>query len=325
MDWDSIQVAVNLILQGLGGWLEVPMNFFSFLGREEFFLFIMPALYWCISPALGIRTALALLFSSALNAALKIIFHQPRPYWLDPRIEALSAETSFGLPSNHAQNAVVIWGQLGKASRKSWFMILAAVLIFFIGVSRLYLGVHFLGDVLGGWVFGGIFLILLIRLDHPMTTWLSRQPFRVLLACSALGSLVVVLLVVVPGVVFRSWPIPQVWLENALAAIPQEPIAPYSLDPAFTLGGTWLGMFSGAAWLFRKGGGYQAKGTPLQRILRYLIGLAGVFVLWYGLGQLFPRTPDLTGYLLRYGRYALIGLWIALLAPLLFRRLRLCA
>jgi membrane-associated phospholipid phosphatase len=325
MDWNSLQIVVNLVLQGLGRWLEVPMNLFSFLGKEEFFLFIMPALYWCISPALGIRTAFALLFSSSLNAALKISFHQPRPYWLDPRVQALSAETSYGLPSNHAQNAVIIWGLLAKASRKTWFVILAVLLMFFIGFSRLYLGVHFLGDVLTGWILGGLLLVLFIRLDRPVSNWLTRQPLTVLLLGSALGSLVIVLIVLIPGIVFQNWPIPQGWLDNSLAAIPQEPITPFSLDSAFTLGGTWLGMFSGAAWLFRKGGGLQASGTPLQRILRYAIGLAGVLVLWYGLGQLFPRSADLAGYLLRYARYTLIGLWIALFAPLLFRRFRLCA
>jgi membrane-associated phospholipid phosphatase len=307
----------------MGRWLELPMRFFTFLGQEEFFLFIMPALYWCVSPSLGLRTALALLSSSALNCALKISFHQPRPYWIEPRVQALGAETSFGLPSNHAQNAAVIWGLLVRAWRKPWLTLVAVLLAFFIGFSRLYLGMHFLGDVLVGWLIGGLYLLLFIRLDRPVSDWLARQSLSRLLIAAALTSLVIVLLAVIPGLALQSFPIPAEWAANALAATPDDPIAPLSLDPGFTLGGVCLGKFAGAALMFRKAGGFQAGGSPLKRFLRYLIGLAGVLLLWYGLGAIFPRTADLAGYLLRYLRYALIGLWIAFLAPLLFRRLRL--
>lgn len=43
-----------LYLQGLGGWLLKPMKFFSLLGYEEFFLFVAPAVYWCVDAGLGL-------------------------------------------------------------------------------------------------------------------------------------------------------------------------------------------------------------------------------------------------------------------------------
>jgi hypothetical protein len=60
-----------------------------------------------------------------------------------------------------------------------------------------------------------------------------------------------------------------------------------------------------------------------QRLLRYPIGLVGVLIFWYGLGLVFPRGDDWLAYTLRYIRYALIGVWITALAPLLFMRLGL--
>jgi hypothetical protein len=120
-----------------------------------------------------------------------------------------------------------------------------------------------------------------------------------------------------------AWQPPAEWASNALAATPGNPINPRNLDDAFTLSGIWLGFSCGAAWLFRKGGGYSAAGTPTQRLLRYLVGLIGVLVLWYGLRVIFPRQADLVSYLLRFVRYTLVGLWITALAPLAFRRLGL--
>jgi hypothetical protein len=101
-----------------------------------------------------------------------------------------------------------------------------------------------------------------------------------------------------------------------------EVIDPINLEGAFTLGGTWLGLLGGAAWLVRRRGGLvSTAGTPLQLGLRYLLGLVGVLVLWFGLGQVFPRGADWASYALRYFRYVLIGAWISAVAPLLFVRL----
>jgi membrane-associated phospholipid phosphatase len=325
MDWNSLQIVVNILLQQLVPWLNLPMKFFTFLGTEEFFLLVMPALYWCYSPTLGIRTALVLLFSNSFNASLKMLFHAPRPYWINPHIKALATEISFGLPSNHAQTAAALWGYLGVSIRKARYWVPAVLVAFFIGFSRLYLGVHFLGDVLLGWAIGGVFCLILIRLDRPVSAWLSRQSLRALLAWSALSSLALVLLVVVPGETLKTWPLPPAWLANASAAAPMVTLTPYSVEGGFSLGGVWFGMMTGAAWLTRRGGGFQVDGTALQRLQRYLIGLTGVMLLWFGLGQLFPRSPDWIGFSLRFIRYALLGLWISCLAPLFFRRLRLYA
>ena len=115
--------------QGLGAWLIAPMQLFTFLGREEFYLLLLPILYWCVSATLGLRVGMILLLSAGLNDLLKMAFALPRPYWVDPTVRALSPETSFGIPSGHAQNAVAVWGVIastrnsGKADRSSRTMI----------------------------------------------------------------------------------------------------------------------------------------------------------------------------------------------------------
>jgi membrane-associated phospholipid phosphatase len=56
---------------------------------------------------------------------------------------------------------VTVWGLVaaGVNKRWRWSWILAVVLAFFIGFSRLYLGVHFVYDVIAGWVIGSLMLM----------------------------------------------------------------------------------------------------------------------------------------------------------------------
>jgi hypothetical protein len=61
----------------------------------------------------------------------------------------------------------------------------------------------------------------------------------------------------------------------------------------------------------------------VKRALRYIIGLAGVVILWMGLGAAFPRNEEIVSYSLRYFRYALVGFWVSGGAPWLFFRFKL--
>jgi hypothetical protein len=114
-------------------------------------------------------------------------------------------------------------------------------------------------------------------------------------------------------------------MQNALAADPDIKPEPTNISSAFTHAGTWLGMLAGAAWIHYRKGGFSASGTPTQRILRYLIGIVGVAIFWYGLGVVFPREATLVSYALRFFRYTLVGLWVSALGPLLFTRLGLAS
>ncbi|MBK9603359.1 MAG: hypothetical protein IPO36_16190 [Anaerolineales bacterium] len=49
-------IAFIIALQSLGDWLIAPMQFFSYLGNEEFFLLVLPLLYWSVDSALGLRS-----------------------------------------------------------------------------------------------------------------------------------------------------------------------------------------------------------------------------------------------------------------------------
>src|SRR3990170_4527003 len=169
-------------------WTQLAQAF-SFIGTEYFFLLVMPAILWCYDAPLGVRAGLALMTSATVNGILKLAFHMPRPPWIDARVHPLAEETSYGLPSGHAQNSLVLWGYLAYRLRRWWTTFGAVVLILGISFSRIYLGVHFPTDVLGGWIAGAILLTLSVWLEGPVARWLTPRPLTVRLLVVALASI----------------------------------------------------------------------------------------------------------------------------------------
>ena len=51
----NLDLSWVIAFQSLGNWLILPMRFFSFLGTEEFYILILPILYWCLDVQLGIQ------------------------------------------------------------------------------------------------------------------------------------------------------------------------------------------------------------------------------------------------------------------------------
>jgi membrane-associated phospholipid phosphatase len=307
-------------LQGLGGWLAAPMQFFSFLGTEQFFLVILPALYWCVNASVGLQVGAILLLSASVNDAFKLAFHGPRPYWYTAQVKTYVTETSFGVPSGHAQIATGVWGVMAAALKRGWAWLAAGIIVFLIGLSRLYLAVHFPHDVLIGWIIGGLLLWLLLRFWEPtMTRFKKLTPGRQALA-AFLASLVVILIELVPylGLKFSGWQPPQAWAGYAGQAV--------TLSGAFTAAGVFFGLFSGLGWLSRLGG-FSTGGPLWKRLLRYLLGLVGLLVFYLGLDLLFgllvPDGEAVLPFALRYVRYALVGAWVSLGAPWVFVRLGL--
>lgn len=322
MQTDLMDLGIKLIimLQNLGAWLEAPMKFFSFLGQEEFFLFIMPVLYWSIDASLGLRIGLMLMFSNAVNSALKLAFHSPRPFYYTDEVRALAVETSFGIPSGHAQNAAAMWGLLAASLKKRWVTALMVLLIFLIGLSRLYLGVHFPTDVLVGWAIGGLLVWAFVRFEEPVKSWLKSRPLSAQSGAIFTVSGLMILAVVLIRMSLGAWTVPQVWLNNAAQAFPTGPAPdPLNLEGIFTVSGAFFGLALGAAYLYSRHG-FHTGGSGMQRFLRFAIGLVGVMALRFGLGAIFPEGESVLALSLRYLRYTLIGLWISALAPILFFR-----
>ncbi len=311
-----------ITFQGMGDWMQAPMKFFTFLGTEEFYLLVMPAIYWCVSAALGLRVGIVLLLSGGLNTILKWAFHLPRPYWYRAEVQGWSAEASFGVPSGHSQIPASVWGVIAAKVKRPWFWIMTIALVFLIGFSRMYLGVHFPHDVLVGWTLGILVVWVFLRLEAPVERWFQgRSLGNQVLAVFAV-SIVILLIGALTMLAVGDFELPAEWETNAYADQPKTEdtaLDPLNFANLVTNAAAFFGLAAGAI-LIAPRGGFNASGTAVQKLLRYLIGLVGVVVFWRGLGAVFPDEPLLLGYVLRYIRYTLIGLWISALAPMIFIR-----
>jgi membrane-associated phospholipid phosphatase len=303
------------------GWLEAPMRFFTFLGTTEFFFLVLPVVYWCIDAGLGMRIAFILLLSNRLNEIAKLALLQPRPYWISARVKALAAETSFGVPSGHAQLGAGVWGTIAAYLRRPWVWIVALLLIFLIGLSRLYLGVHFPHDVLTGWLLGGLTLWAFAVWWDRAAAWVKHLSLlkQVLLIFVVAAVLILVQATLVDGL--RGMVYPWAWVDNAAPlGGPMPPVV--SMEGMLTMVGALIGLSLGLI-LIDRGGGFKPSGPVWKRALCFLVGLIGVAALYFGLKAVLPLDESLMGYALRTTRYAAIGLWISAGAPWAFWRLRL--
>ena len=113
-----------------------------------------------------------LIIVTILNNLIKIIFMRARP-----DINPLVIETSYSFPSGHSMISMAFYGYLiyiiytHKDNIKiKWILItLLSILILLIGISRIYLGVHYASDVIGGFCFGIAYLIIYISVVKKVT------------------------------------------------------------------------------------------------------------------------------------------------------------
>ncbi len=318
-----LQFGIDFIIrfQAVGGWLTAPMQFFSFLGSENFFLFVLPLVYWCIDANLGIRIGLILLFSNGANDMFKMALHGPRPYWASTDVRGLAYETGFGVPSGHAQISVGVWGVMAARLARTWAWVAAIGVILLIGLSRLYLGVHYPHDVLVSWLLGALTLWAFVKFWDPVAAWLQRLSLGMQVLTAFLVSLAMILIVALIVYLSRNFVIPAEWIANATRDGGPVP-TPFSLSGIFSSMGTLFGLGAGVAWLAANGG-YQASGPVLKRVLRYIVGFMGVAVFYFGLKLVLPGGEDVTSLIFRYIRYAIVGMWMAAGAPWLFAKLQL--
>jgi membrane-associated phospholipid phosphatase len=286
------QWGINLIIaiqQIHGPVLDNIFRGITFTGEEQFYLVLFPLILWCIDYSFGAVLAIFFLLSNSLNIMLKDLFQHPRPFDLKPGLN-LSQASGYGMPSGHAQLAVTVWGAIAIQVHKAWFWIVAIAIILLIGFSRIYLGVHFPTDVFAGLIIGAILLVIYAVARHPLEKWLSGLNMWLQLLLAA-GVTVVLLLL------------------------------NHSTD-ALTTSGTLFGAAAGLVFA-RRYVSFSVSGPLWHRSVRFLIGIIILFALYLGLKTVFPPDGTALGAMFRFLRYSLIGVWLVLGAPWIFRLMRL--
>ncbi len=131
-------------------------QFFTMFGEELILIAVIGFVYWSYDKKIGERLGITLFFSLIFNSLLKNIVMRPRPYQADAAITPIRLETAGGysFPSGHTQGAATLFFGLFYFIKKQWLLILAIMISVLVALSRMYLGVHYLTDVLAGALFG---------------------------------------------------------------------------------------------------------------------------------------------------------------------------
>ncbi len=153
---------LNLDRDASPGWLILLMQAVSWIGggiQRYVMVGILAAILWrWWGATAGIAMALTSLASAFTSEMLKAWFGRIRPE-LSPHLDFV---TSAAYPSGHANNAAVVYIlfiMLVPQARHPLWQLAAAVLIVLTGLSRIMLGVHWMTDVIGGWMLGTAFAL----------------------------------------------------------------------------------------------------------------------------------------------------------------------
>jgi membrane-associated phospholipid phosphatase len=284
-------------------------------GRFEFYMVALTVAYWCVHKQFGRALCYLLAFNYLINSFLKHLVRNQRPFWDDLSL-ALVEERGYGIPSGHSQIATVFYGLLAIFIRRGWAWIGAAILIFLMALSRIYLGVHDIEDVLAG-----ILLGLLTLLGYWLwNRYLIARFNKRILGQRLLFALVVPIALVVlygAGLLLLD---PPDWPTEFSELV--EVAELQSWEDSATAFGLLIGFSIGFVMEMSRVR-FLIDGPLGRRALRYLVGMVGGLAIWLGLDAVFPSEPLALSVPLRILRYFLVALWVSYYAPLAFVRLRL--
>jgi len=316
---------LTLSLQSIGIWFTPIMKFFTWLGYPQAYMILIAVIYWSVDRKLGLRLAIFLPVVASLNSILKQAIHAPRPYWFDPGIKAIHVSNGFGMPSGHAQ-ASTVWLYAAALMKRGWFWALAICIVFLIGLSRVYLGVHFSSQVLIGWVIGIFVVIIFFRLEKKVLIWFLSRKFSIQLI---LISGITVLILLLGGIfvfTLRNWEMPAQWIRNSSAYFTggnESILLSLGIDSVAGNAGAFMGTALGAILSHRQGE-FDSGGVVWKRVLRSVVGLIIFFALYE---ILMLSTPDQTKVVLfavwRFSGFFVLSFSAIFLVPLLFKRFHL--
>ncbi len=146
------------------------MKFVSFLCSFWFLvLFSVIIMVVCKKKKYVFFIVLNLLLCFLLNQTMKFIFERPRPFNIN-----LIIENGYSFPSGHSMMSLafyglfiyIIWHMDKPRLEKLFYVLPLILLVLLIGISRIYLGVHYASDVIAGYALSMAYLIIFIKLFY---------------------------------------------------------------------------------------------------------------------------------------------------------------
>jgi len=191
--------------------LNYFFQFWTQIGFSRWALLIMLLVLFGVSFRYGFILMQAMLLNGLTSLWLKEVFALPRPAHVDLNVKLIGESApnltpfksqgaksffgrlpqnvvaslranpsgSWGFPSGYTSNAMTLGGLLFLIAKKPWVKVVSVAIVVFVPLSRMYLGLHFLADVLGGYVISLAFVFLFYKgvvKNAWLFSFLTRKP-----------------------------------------------------------------------------------------------------------------------------------------------------
>jgi membrane-associated phospholipid phosphatase len=253
--------------------LDSVFEWITMLGEDKIYIFILTLLYWCIDKQLARRLLLGLSLSVWANGLIKTALNMPRPIGVEG-IRSLRVETADGasFPSGHTQTIATFMWLVGNEAKRRWVYVFGGLLTLAVAISRLYLGVHWPKDVIGGIVIAIVIGQIAIGINRNIERRGHYMPLFITLVL-ALASM------------FLYREIAYVKTVAMLSGF----VIGYALEENFV--------------------NFDVRGSGDQQLLKYILGIAGIVGIQVGLKLILPYT--VLFIFIRYFLMMIWGLYLA--------------
>jgi len=272
------------------------MSVITLLGEAEFFIVASLLVLWCIDKEEGYYMLSVGILGLEIQQWLKNIFCIPRPWVKDPSLQvvesAIEAAKGYSFPSGHTMTATGFWGAIAQFNKEKWIKIISVALLFLIGISRMYLGVHTIYDVSFSWITGLICVYIIYLIGVKNKKMITTLLFHVFVA-----------------ILFVSY------MEYRRVNVAVDPEITNALKNAYTSLGLSVGLVL-SYYVDRKYLNYQTKAPLKSQIMKVIFGLIIMLGIYFLGDKLFM---DLLNHEIGYAlSYLLMTICAGILWPMTF-------
>ncbi len=264
--------------------LDKIMFIITSFGSAYFSICVVCIIYWCYNKDIGFKLGIIMACSGVLNSIVKNLVRSPRPIG-NPNVNSLYEFTApgYSFPSGHTQSITSLGVSISIFTRNKLVLFISTILIFLVGLSRLYLGLHFMIDILGGFILA---LIVSIVLNEVLIK-LSNFKINVLI-----GVLIVIFFLSI--VIIEKGNMGQDYFKTM---------------------GIFIGIYLGHLFEDRYVN-FSPDASNIDNVLKIIIGAFTTIVLEILLSYLFSMFNF---SFLHMVKYAIIGFWMFGVIPFIFK------
>ena len=276
--------------------LDSVFEIITSLGEEMILIVVFCLVFWCINKKNGYVIGIVFFLSALIVQGMKPTFRVERPWITDPAFSpvggATNAATGYSFPSGHTQAASSYLVPLGMRSKQTVLKFIFFTLALLVAFSRMYLGVHYLSDVLASLVIAVIIALLAVKFIARAPESKNRDIITSLIIILCAGAVILL-----ASALYRSGAVTAAQVRDSVLA-------------AGSAIGFAVGMYIERTYIRFS---VKAQNLPIQAV-KLILGVAGVIGIQEG-ARIIGDGLVADGI-----RYFLMILWLTALYPLIIKR-----